>query len=287
MDKSKMFNVLQYSIVIALILSLSGCNMAWSDKIKPKIDDKTLIDGVAKVVDEQLEVVSPYIELDDLKRASITVDDITGDKVANATLLEENGHQYLEFSYDAVYEGEDNLDAFVEEAKMLLPEEEVITLDERINETKKALELEYEDLGRAIPPSQQLAFQKDLRKLITRSCVLFVAGLVYACMPTTVFWGKISAAAAVSVATGVLAVSIMSLYQYYKYGGDVDQSFSQWIEEVSTEPQVSYALAASMITVGRTTQRTPVVTGIMICVFSLYKVIDMVKPMLKKYNFSV
>lgn len=287
MDKSKMFNVLQYSIVIALILSLSGCNMAWSDKIKPKIDDKTLIDGVAKVVDEQLEVVSPYIELDDLKRASITVDDITGEKVANATLLEENGHQYLEFSYDAVYEGEDNLDAFVEEAKMLLPEEEVITLDERINETKKALELEYEDLGRAIPPSQQLAFQKDLRKLITRSCVLFVAGLVYACMPTTVFWGKISAAAAVSVATGVLAVSIMSLYQYYKYGGDVDQSFSQWIEEVSTEPQVSYALAASMITVGRTTQRTPVVTGIMICVFSLYKVIDMVKPMLKKYNFSV
>lgn len=287
MDKSKMFNVFQYSIVIALILSLSGCNMAWSDKIKPKIDDKTLIDGVAKVVDEQLEVVSPYIELDDLKRASITVDDITGEKVANATLLEENGHQYLEFSYDAVYEGEDNLDAFVEEAKMLLPEEEVINLDERINETKKALELEYEDLGRAIPPSQQVAFQKDLRKLITRSCVLFVAGLVYAFMPTTVFWGKISAAAAVSVATGVLAVSIMSLYQYYKYGGDVDQSFSQWIEEVSTEPQVSYALAASMITVGRTTQRTPVVTGIMICVFSLYKVIDMVKPMLKKYNFSV
>jgi hypothetical protein len=261
--------------------------MAWSEKIKPKIDDETLMNSVAKVVDEQLEVVSPYIEKDELERAAIEVEDITGAKVVAGALEEEKGHQYLEFSYDAVYEGEENLDSFVSEAKTLLPQEEADTLDERINETKKALELKYEDLGRAVPPSQQIAFQKDLRKLITRSCVLFVAGLVYACMPTTMFWGKISAAAAVSVATGVLSVSIMSLYQYYKYGGDVDESFSQWIEEVSTEPQVSYALAASMITVGRTTQRSPVVTGIMICVFSLYKVIDMVKPMLKKYNFSV
>jgi hypothetical protein len=287
MKKTKLYTLIQYFVVSALVLSLSGCNMAWSEKMKPKIDDETLMNSVAKVIDEQLEIVSPYIEKDDLERAAISVDDITGVKVVNGALTEEQGYQYLEFSYDAVYEGEDNLDSFVAEAKNLLPEEEVKTLDDRINETKKALELEYEDLGRAIPPSQQLAFQKDLRKLITRSCVLFVAGLVYACMPHTMFWGKISAAAAVSVATGVLSVSIMSLYQYYKYGGDVDESFSQWIEEVSTEPQVSYALAASMITVGRTTQRSPVVTGIMICVFSLYKVIDMVKPMLKRYNFSV
>jgi hypothetical protein len=40
-----------------------------------------------------------------------------------------------------------------------------------------------------------------------------------------------------------------------------------------------------MIAVGSTMKRSPVVTGIMICVFSMYQVIDMLKPMLKKYNY--
>jgi hypothetical protein len=30
----------------------------------------------------------------------------------------------------------------------------------------------------------------------------------------------------------------------------------------------------------------PVVTGLIIAVFAIYQVIDMVKPMLKKYNFN-
>ena len=56
---------------------------------------------------------------------------------------------------------------------------------------------------------------------------------------------------------------------------------------VTTEPELSYALAASMIATGETLKRGPVVTGIILCVFAIYNVIDMLKPMLKKYNFTI
>ena len=42
-----------------------------------------------------------------------------------------------------------------------------------------------------------------------------------------------------------------------------------------------------MMAVGTTMKRGPVVTGIVICVFAIYNVVDLIKPMLKKYNFSV
>jgi hypothetical protein len=285
--ETKMNRFFEYSLVGILVLSLSGCSMAWDQSVKPQVNEDELKSSVAKIVDEQLEVVGPYLEQNDTIKGVIDFDDITGDQVVEGVLNEVNGHSYLEFAYDTAYNSEDNLEEFVVESKKLLPEKEAQELDEKIEETKKAIYGEYEDLGRAVPPSQQIAFQKDLRKLVTRSVVLFIAGVVYTFLPTTMFWGKISAAAAISVATGVLSCSVMSLYQYYKYGGDIDQSFEQWLEEVSTEPQISYALAASMITVGTTMKRSPVVTGLTICVFSLYKVIDMVKPMLKKYNFDV
>ena len=288
MKKTKALSVFETFTVMLLIISLSGCSMAFQQSIKPKVDEKELKSSVAKIVDEQLDVVGPYIDEDeDMEKRGIDMEDITGSDVVDGILEEERGHDYLEFSYDTVYNSEDNLDEYVEQSKQFMSAEEAANLDERIEETKKAVYMEFEDLGRAVPPSQQIAFQKDLRKLVTRSVVLFVAGVVYACLPKTMFWGKISAAAAVSVAAGVLSCSLMSLYQYYKYGGDSDEAFEDWVEEVSTEPQVSYAMAASMITVGKTMERSPVVTGIMICVFSLYKVIDMVKPMLKKYNFNV
>lgn len=56
---------------------------------------------------------------------------------------------------------------------------------------------------------------------------------------------------------------------------------------MTTEPELSYALAASVMAVGNTLKRGAVVTGIIICVFALYNVVDMVKPMLNTYNFTV
>jgi len=129
-------------------------------------------------------------------------------------------------------------------------------------------------------------FYKDLRRLVIRSVVLFTAGIVYACIPKVVFWGKISAACAISVSAGILASTVLSIYDYYKLdkSDDSSKAFSDWLQEVTTTPSADYALAASIIAIGNTMKQGPVVTGIVVCVFSIYQIIDLVKPMLTHYN---
>ncbi len=268
--------------MLLLVFILSGCSFALNRNLTKEISDDELITSVSKIVDEQLDIVSPYFSQ---TAKAIDFDSYDGKQIVENALIEERGKEYLSFNYDVVFDGESNLDEIAQRAKELIPESEEYRIDEKLNSTKQILKKDITKVSKLVPPSQQIAFQKDLRKLVIRSFVLFTAGVVYIFMPDTVFWGKVSAAAAISVATGVLSCTIMSLYQYYKYGGEAQEAFAQWVNEVSTEPQVSYALANSMIAVGSTMKRSPVVTGIMICVFSMYQVIDMLKPMLKKYNY--
>jgi hypothetical protein len=117
--------------------------------------------------------------------------------------------------------------------------------------------------------------------------VLLVAGIVYACIPNVIFWGKVTAAAAISVAAGIVATTVMSIYRYYKYDNEsLSSSFQDWLTDVTTEPAAAFAVATSMISVGKTMTTSPVVTGLIIIVFSIYQVMDLVKPLLKKYNFN-
>ncbi len=280
----KVKRIFEIFIVSILIFVLSGCSFTLDRNITKKISDEKLVSSVAKIVDEQLEVVSPYFEENS---RDINIKEINGEQVVLNAMDEEQGEQYLRFNYSIAIDSDQNIDEIASKAKALLPESEAIKIDEKLYSTKSFINKDIVQISKKIPPSQQIAFQKDLRKLVTRSFVLFTAGIVYAFMPKTMFWGKVSAAAAISVAAGVFSCTVMSLYQYYKYGGEAQESFAQWVTEISSEPQVSFALAKSMIAVGTTMKRSPIVTGIMICVFSMYQVIDMVKPMLKKYNFSV
>lgn len=282
--KKRIKSVVTMIIVSILILVLSGCSFALDRSLTKKISDEILITSVSKIVDEQLDIVSPYFE-DNSK--SIDFNQLNGEQVVLGSLEENKGKEYLRFNYSVAIDNDEDLEEVATLAKSLIPEEEANQIDEKLYETREFIQRDIARLSKSIPPSQQVAFQKDLRKLVTRSFVLFSAGLVYMFMPKTMFWGKISAAAAISVATGVLSCTVMSLYQFYKYGGESQQAFAQWVNEISTEPQISFALANSMIAVGSTMKRSPVVTGIMICVFSMYQVIDMVKPMLKKYNFAI
>ncbi len=280
----KVKRIFEIFIVSILVFVLSGCSFALDRSITKKISDEKLVSSVAKIVDEQLEVVSPYFEENS---RDIDIKEINGEQVVLNAMDEEQGEQYLRFNYSIAIDYDQNIDEIASQAKALLPESEAIKIDEKLYSTKNFIKKDIVQISKTIPPSQQIAFQKDLRKLVTRSFVLFTAGIVYAFMPKTMFWGKVSAASAISVASGVFSCTVMSLYQYYKYGGEAQESFAQWVTEISSEPQVSFALANSMIAVGTTMKRSPIVTGIMICVFSMYQVIDMVKPMLKKYNFSV
>lgn len=276
-----------WALVIALVIPLSGCSMGWEVKSKARIEDRELIPRATEMIEEQRQVVLPFLE-EELSRA-VARGEVSSSTIVSNTLSEEKGREYLEFMYTVGWAESDDeqYEEVVSFAHSLLDQEGRLELDEQLTQTRALLMQHGEELARTLAPSQRVAFWKDMQKLITRTLVLFTAGVVYACIPTVVFWGKIAAAAAIAVATGIVATTVMSIWRYYEFGGSVDDSFAEWIADVTQEPEASYALAASMMAVGSTMKRGPVVTGIVICVFAIYNVIDMIKPMLKQYNFSV
>ncbi|NCC65158.1 MAG: hypothetical protein EOM15_10940, partial [Spirochaetia bacterium] len=270
-------NVGKHVLVMVLVFSLSGCSMGWDASQKNKISDEDLYPLVGQMIEEQKEVVWPYLQ-DEITRA-LEEEPIEGTTIVQNTLSEENGRSYLEFCY-AVGDpqGKEDIEQVVAFAHSLLNEEQRQELDQKLEQTRDVLFEQGASLARGLAPSQRAAFWKDMQKLVTRTLVLFTAGVVYSCIPTTVFWGKISAATAIAVAAGVVSSTIMSIWRYYQFGGSMEESFNDWLKTVTTEPELSYALAASVISMGNTLKRGPVVTGIIICVFALYNVIDMVRP---------
>lgn len=275
-----------YSIIGVLIIVFSGCSMAWEAHTKARISDDELFPTVIEMVDQQREVIWPYLDEEVSRALGSTIP--SAEQIVANTLGEERGRQYLEFCYTVGWgDTEEDVERVVSFANSLLDEQGQMELDEKLTETRAILMQRGEHLARALKPSQRAAFWKDMQQLVTRTLVLFTAGVVYACIPTVVFWGKVTAAAAIAVATGVVASTVMSIWRYYQFGGSADESFSEWIDIVTKEPEISYALTGSVMAVGKTLKRGPVVTGIIICVFALYNVVDMVKPMLKKYDFTV
>jgi hypothetical protein len=271
---------------LILIVSLSGCDLGWDRSSLPKISDRDLKPLMATIIDEQLDIVLPYLE-DDFPatcRETVRRGDIEGSEVVELTLEEDLGREYLEFGY-AVAVGDD-ADTVVDYAERLLPAQEFAQLQDRLRDAESSIVSEGGQVARRLPPSQREAFMKDLQKLVTRTVVLMTAGIVYACIPSAVFWGKVTAASAIAVAAGVVSTTIMSIWRYYEFDMDVDQAFEDWLKSVTIEPETAYALAASVIAMGTTLKRGPVVTGIVLGVFAIYNVIDMVRPMLKLYNFN-
>jgi len=285
--KRRFRNMCTEFICIWVAMSLLGCSLAWEPVSNPILDSKTMKPVVARVLDEQLALVGPVLaENGDLPPAlRDPLMAAQGSTIVDRMLAEEGGEDYLRFSH-AVMSGA-TADEVLAESEALLGSEEFEELRGRMISAERTLRADAETHMRAIPPSQRPAFMRDLQKLVTKTLVLMVAGIVYACIPKVVVWGKITAAAAISIAAGITATTIMSLYRYYKYDEEsLSQSFQEWIVDVTTDPAASYAVAASMTTLGKTMTNGPVVTGLIIVVFSIYQVMDMVKPMLKKYNFN-
>jgi hypothetical protein len=270
-----------------ILMSFLGCSLAWQPMENRQLRTEEMVPLVSQVVDEQLAIVQPVLEEHEefATRAAQSLDGATGESVVAQLLTEENGEEYIAFCHAVA--SQSDAASVLDLASPLIPEEEFSALSERMGETERALSAYGEATLRSLPPNQRPAFMRDLQKLVTKTLVLMVAGVVYACIPKVMFWGKVSAAAAISIAAGITATTILSIYRYYKYGEDsMSQSFQEWIVDVTTDPAASYAVATSMMTVGKTMTNGPVVTGLIIVVFSIYQVMDLVKPMLKKYNFN-
>ena len=274
-------------ISVWLMVSVLGCSLAWEPAANPPLSQELMVPVVARMLDEQLAMVAPVLEEHgELPPAARSlVEHTDGMAVVERMLAEVRGGDYLRFGH-AIATGASS-ETVLAEAANLLPAEQFSEISARMVSTQRSMRARALAEARALPPSQRPAFMRDLQKLVTKTLVLMVAGIVYARIPKVIFWGKVTAAAAVSIAAGITATTIMSIYRYYKYEEDsLSQSFQDWIVDVTTDPAAAYAIAASMTTIGKTMTNGPVVTGVIIVVFALYQVMDLVKPMLKKYNFD-
>jgi hypothetical protein len=282
-------NLFNEAVCLLVLVCFVACNANFRPSFKQSITDSSLRSRVSRVIDAQLETVKDYLDED--LQASIEGTSrggrMTGSEIVDVTMKETGGRDYLDFCYAVdVSVTTGDIDAVMDTARCILPDSEYQELVRLSQDVERQITLKGEEMARAIPLDQQAAFYKDLKTLVVRAIVLLTAGIVYACMPTIIFWGKISAACAISVGAGLVAITIMSLYEYYRFGTGEGMSFEDWFKDLIKIPQADFALTTAITTVAEAMGCGPVVTGIIICVFALYNIVDMVRAMLRTYNFD-
>lgn len=267
-----------------LIFSISGCSLNWEQTpATEEVSDQVIQETVKGAIESEWLHIEGFLE--DIPAAAKGLDaegNIDLDMIIEETLNEELGKEYLDFCYTVV--NSENVDEVLNKAKVLLPEAEYAQLVEKTEESKSIILAQYATQMRALSEEQRPAFMKDLQKLVVRSTVLLTASIVYACIPKLCFWGKVSAAAAISIAAGAVASTTVALYNWYKYGGDFAEAFSDWLKSVTVEPEASYALAASVIATANSMKLTPVSCGLVLSVFAMYQALDMLKAMMAAYD---
>lgn len=283
--------VLNQFTCLILLVCIVACNMNFIPSFKSSITDEEMKPAVAKVIDAQMEYIKDSLD-EDLRSsidngASKGSGSLTGTQIVELTMKETGGKDYLDFCY-AMDVSQSTLDTepVMSTAKSVLTVSEYERLNSQVNELEKSMTEKGIMHAKGLPLDQQEQFFKDLKVLVTRAIVLLVAGIVYACVPNLVFWGKISAAAAISIGAGLVALSVMSLYEYYQYGLEEDMSFEEWFKSLIKIPQADFALTTTVTTMAEALGMGPVVTGIIICVFGIYSVTGLVRDMMNTYNFD-
>lgn len=285
------------SIIACIVLiAFVGCNVALDPETKSSYTSSTVKSVVAKAIDEQMTYVKDLLdpelqsEIDNLNTKAIGQS--KGKQIVDKTMDEYKGPEYVDFCYNV--EGTSFLsstDAILDSAYEILPSQDYNFILTKADETSKSLQSWGEEKSKSLPLDQQKPFYDDLKVLVTRSIVLMTAGIVYAKMPTTMFWGKVSAAAAISIAAGLFALAAMDIYEQYKFDdeslGPGDMSITDWLKELVKQPQADYALTSTVVALATAYGQGAVVTGIMICVFGALQAMDLISAMLRKYDFDL
>ena len=235
---------------------------------------------VARMIDEQLaflmsEDVAHLLSDEELALLMTNPD---GRSIVSRALEEEDGEKYIEYSYTAVTSG--NPDEILRSARDLIPEEEYEKLEAQVDEVHSRSRAFFLENSRAMNNEQRKKFYNELQSLVVKAVVLLTAAVVYACIPTVVVWGKVSAAC---VAAGILASGIMTVVGYRSIDSD-SYDFPSWLTSVYEDSFAQWAIASSVITASAAAGRSPVVTALILVAFTVYDVFDEAKAMFKIVN---
>ena len=283
MRKSRLFNT---ALAVLLIVStLLSCTPNLSGPSALKKDRVVAVS--ARVIDE---------EYDNVKRALIengeyseeeflSYGKVDGESVVRG-VMDSGDEKVLEFLYSAS-EGKDTGE-ILSYAKPLLSQKDYQSLEAQVREIENKAKEWGERNSRSLAPCQKEEFYKDLKSMVVKTVVLLTAAVVYAMMPKTMFWGKVSAATAVSVSAGVVASALITLVEWsdedLKYS---DKNFDSWLSDISVEPFADWALAQGVLNTQMAATNNPVTSAIVLGVFALYHIGDDAKALLKKYNWAV
>lgn len=268
--------------VLLIALTLWSCTMDISGP--SSMSDRILLERSARVMELYLDDIRSVLTEEELPGFEEAVArGFSSADVAARTLDEENGRDYLEFIlYADDYE---NVDEVLSAGEALIDDPALLDqVRADVMELEQRMEEEAESASRALTGKEKKEFYGQLRKLVVKAAVLLTAAIVYACVPKLMFWGKISAAAAIAVAAGVLATTIMSIIEFYHTEeGGAKVSFDEWMADVVKEPAAAWAVASGMISTNMALGYSPVVTALIIGVFAIYNIVDDVKA-LQKYG---
>ena len=254
-------------------------------------ENGTVKNVVSESIDREMEYVKPNLEPDLQARidGAAKGTPLTGREIVDLT-IEENSGDYIDFCYTVNCNGSNDSEAVLQSARVVLPEDRYLQLREEVKNIEKAIGEKGEIIAKDLPESQKEAFYKDLKALVTRTVVLVAAGIVYICIPDLVLWGKISAAAAISVAAGFVAYATMTIYEKYRFGiskTDKTKTTNDWVKEFLSVPQADFALTSVAASMAAMIADGPVVKGITILVFAATNALDTWNAMMKKYDMSL
>ena len=283
MEKKRIFNVLVVSLLIASTLISCSPNLAGPSGI-PQED---VVRVSARVIEKEYDRVrSALIESGEYSEEDFaSFGELDGESVVRGAL--ENGNEdVLNFLYSTC-EGK-STGEILQNAKPLLSDSSYKELEAKVRELEEKAGEWGEEISRGLAHSQKEEFYKDLRSMVVKTVVLLTAAIVYALMPKTMFWGKVSAATAVSVAAGVVTSAFITLVEWsdedLKYS---DKSFDTWLSDISVEPFADWALAQGVLNTQMAATNNPVTSALVLGVFALYHIGDNAKTLLKKYNWAV
>ena len=293
---NKLNCIFNKTVCILLLISLVSCNMNLEELSKSSATDGAVRAAVSKCIEREIVKLKDCCD-DEIDELLELYNDSPDDVVAKA-LTEDKGAQYLDFCYAADLTRETDDSSYIMlKAEGLMDNSDYRKLKRKVDEYEKGIKGWGKQVAKEIPVSQRDAFYKDLKALVVKTTVMLVAAFVYAAVPPTVVWGKISAAAALSIGAGLAADIIMTVYGRYrkidvslldlKDGESYeDLTFEQWVSKLKESSVATYAIATAATSYLTSVGMNKVTGAIILTVFTLFNANEAIEDMKNTYNFD-
>lgn len=272
--------------VLIVTIFLSSCTPQLSSTVE--ISKEKLMNESTRLINECYDDVRTIL----IDEGEYTTEDFVshgiadGETLVRAVAKEENGDELLELV--CLSDNAQDVDSVLAVAKKFISHDEYKELEKKSQEIEQYFSTEGEKIARSLNPKEKEKFYKDLRSVTVKSVVLLTAAIVYACIPKVMFWGKISAASAVSIAAGVVASTLITIIEWSDKDLQQDQeAFKKWLDNVTEEPVAAWALAQGVINTQAAISTNYVTGALVLFVFSIYHISDGTKKLLKEYNWRV